>query len=307
MEKKMLWLGLTLMVVGLCSSGALAQTLGPSAAGLNAGQFRAGLDISSSQTGFDLKGKDIAIGNYSEYSGKTKVINENLIDRTPDEYQINDEMQNEMLFANIGYGIADKLEVYLLVGVSDLGFGQEADKYDLDYDFGSSDELAYGFGVKGTIFEDGNVKFGAQFQMTWSSFDGDMDPSNIYVYDAKKDMSASVDDAPGTFDIDYYQLKIAVGPTYKLNETISIYGGPFYQMIDGSLDFEHSGVQVNTVPANTIVETVTEKTSADITERSRYGVYVGAQINCGENIPLNIECQTNNESYLVGASIAWLF
>jgi len=303
MEKRMLWLGLMLMVVGLCSSGALAATLGPPAAGLDAGQFRVGVDITSSETGIDLKGEQTAQLAWKIKSPKdsgTEIGDLN-------KFRFKDKMQNEMLFANLGYGIADKLEVYLLVGVSDLGFGQEADKYDLDYDFGSSDELAYGFGVKGTIFEDGNVKFGAQFQMTWSSFDGDMDPSNIYVYDAKKDMSASVDDAPGTFDIDYYQLKIAVGPTYKLNETISIYGGPFYQMIDGSLDFEHSGVQVNTVPANTIVETVTEKTSADITERSRYGVYVGAQINCGENIPLNIECQTNNESYLVGASIAWLF
>jgi len=307
MEKRMLWLGLTLMVVGLCSSGALAQTLGPSAAGLDAGQFRAGLDISSSQTGIDLKGEDTASGSWITYASGLPVAGQALTG-TPVKVILNDEMQNELLLANLGYGITNNLEVYLLLGVTDLGFGQEIDFMGWDEDYAQSDELAYGFGVKGTILEDGDVKFGAQLQMTWSSFDGDMELDDIDVYDPILDSSASVDDAPGTYEIDYYQLKIAVGPTYKLNETISIYGGPFYQMIDGNFDTERSGTERTPATGlNYTLDSVSEETSLEISERSRYGVYFGAQINCMENLPLCVECQTSNESYLVGASLAYKF
>ena len=55
MEKKMLWLGLMLMVVGLCSSGALATTMGPPAAGLDAGQFGVGLGYSTSDIDIETK------------------------------------------------------------------------------------------------------------------------------------------------------------------------------------------------------------------------------------------------------------
>jgi hypothetical protein len=307
MEKRMLWLGLMLMVVGLCSSGALAATLGPPAAGLDAGQFRVGLDISSSQTGIDLDGESTA-----KFTAVLDKHSETEIGDL-DEFQDNDAIQSETMFANLGYGIVDKLEVYLLLGVSDLGFGDETDFHDLDRDFGNSDDLAYGFGVKGTIFEEENLKFGALFQMTWASFDGDLGLDNVRVENEDVgygDGAPNFDDVPGTYEIDYYQMKIAVGPTYKLTETISIYGGPFYQLMNGTLDEERSRVFKDVGPEEGPVYdkvTVYEDASVDITERSRYGVYFGAQINCRENLPLCVECQTSNETYVVGASLAYKF
>ncbi|OHB82671.1 MAG: hypothetical protein A2Z38_12555 [Planctomycetes bacterium RBG_19FT_COMBO_48_8] len=309
MEKKMLWLGIMVVVVGLCSSGALAAVLGPPAAGLDAGQFRVGVDISSSQTGIDLKVEETARVSWKIKSPKDSGTEIGDLDK----FRFDDAIQSEMMFANIGYGIVDKLEVYLLVGVSDLGFGDEADYHGLDQDFANSDELAYGFGVKGTIFEEDKLKFGALFQMTWASFDGDLDLDSVSVdregtWD-KEGFYENFYEVPGTYDIDYYQIKIAVGPTYKLTDTITIYGGPFYQLMDGNLDMERSRTYKDEWFDETFYDsaTVSEDTSIDISERSRYGIYFGAQINCSENLPLCIECQTSNETYVVGASLAYKF
>jgi hypothetical protein len=315
MEKRMLWLGLMLMVVGLCSSGALAATLGPPAAGLDAGQFRVGVDISSSQTGIDIDVESTSQVVVQEFTAGvlTKVTP---VTGEPGKFQFKDKMQNEMVFANLGYGIVDKLEVYLLLGVSDLGFDDDEfgdGSRNLDNEFGSSDELAYGFGVKGTIFDSENVTFGAQLQMTWASFEGDLDLADVDIENETAfpwpGNTARFEDVPGTYEIDYYQLKIAVGPTYKLTETISIYGGPFYQLMNGTLDMERSDVQRDpeTGPVIDEIYTVSEENSIDITERSRYGIYFGAQINCMENLPLCVECQTSNETYVVGASLSYRF
>ena len=316
MEKRMLWLGVVLMVVGLCSSGALAATLGPPAAGLDAGQFRVGVDISSSQTGIDIDGEGTAQLEYAVYNSSHQLIGSGVEIGDPERFKFKDDALNEMVFANLGYGIVDKLEVYLLLGVSDLGFEtqtfvDEGDARGMDQEFGSSDELAYGFGVKGTIFEDGDVNFGALFQMTWASFDGDMSWDDV---DVERDsvpgfpgFDETVDDVPGTWDLDYYQMKFAVGPTYKLTETISIYGGPFYQLMNGNLDIERSRPFDTTDNGNTIIGVVSEEESVDISERSRYGIYFGAQINCGGNLPIRVECQTSNETYVVGASLAYAF
>ena len=102
-------------------------------------------------------------------------------------------------------------------------------------------------------------------------------------------------------------MKFAVGPTYKLTETISIYGGPFYQLMNGTIDTERSRPYDDKIGGEVVIGTVSEEGSADISERSRYGVYFGAQINCMENLPLCVECQTSNETYVVGASLSYRF
>ena len=303
MEKRMLWLGLMLMVIGLCSSGALAQTMGPPAAGLDAGQFRVGVDISSSSTGIDLDGESTAQATWQEFTGPDLTESEVVIGDL-NKFESREEIQSDMIFANLGYGILDKLEVFLLLGMSDLRFDDEDST-------ASSEELAYGFGVKGTIYEEGDVKFGALFQMTWASFEGDLHEDDVEVYReetaALPEFYEWFDDVPGDWELDYYQIKLAVGPTYKLTENISIYGGPFYQLMDGNLDTERSREYIEISGPFTDIYNVHEETSIDISARSKYGIYFGAQINCGENLPIRIECQTSNDTYVVGANLAYSF
>ena len=155
MKKRMLWLGVVIVVVGLCSSGALAASMGPPVAGLDAGQFSVGIDYSNSEIGIEGAGKG---SGHIEVSGP--VIN---VDETfTESFKFKEDIESDMILANLGYGISDNLEVALLLGVSDFSF---ADDSDLD----GSDEFAYGFNVKATFYEEANLKLGALLQMTFST------------------------------------------------------------------------------------------------------------------------------------------
>ena len=224
-----------------------------------------------------------------------------------------DEMQSEMIFANLGYGITDKLEVFLRLGMSDLGFDDEG----MDDFFGSVDSLAYGFGVKATLYEEGKLKLGSLFQMSWFSFDGDYVDEEGFYSDVKDEWVDVI--TPGDWEIDYYQVKLAVGPIYELTEAISIYGGPFFQLVDGNLDDKRSGAKTIEDDREEIDGSIRveerekekfeyyEKDSYDIKQQSRYGLYFGAQINVGEHLPVCIEYQTNFDTDVFGASLAYRF
>ena len=56
MEKRMLWLGLILMVFGLCSSGAFAASMGPPVAGLEGGKWSIGIDYANTDMTVASKG-----------------------------------------------------------------------------------------------------------------------------------------------------------------------------------------------------------------------------------------------------------
>jgi len=124
MEKRMLLLGLVFIVVGLCSSGALASPMGPPVAGLEVGQFSVGVEYSSTDMDVSIDGTLTAsatgLGEVSEdYSDTTNV-------------------ESNMIFGNIGYGIYDYLEVFVRLGMADASF----ENVDSNYKF------AYGFGTK---------------------------------------------------------------------------------------------------------------------------------------------------------------
>ena len=305
MEKRMLWLGLMIMVVGLCSSGALATVMGPPAAGLDAGQFRIGIDNSSSETGVEGEVKWSGQHTYKGVlydSAGDKVASVSDSSSWEGRDDISDKIQSEMIFANLGYGVFDKLEVFLRFGLSDLNSE--------DGDLGKHvDEIAYGFGVKATIYEEGKVKLGALVQMSKFNFGGEFYGEEYIDMGDGKWVNTT-----GEWELDYYQIKFAVGPTYELNEVISIYGGPFFQIVDGEIDVESSGEKTVTTDVGGGFEAEEtyrhqDEYSADIGQQSRYGLYIGALINCGENFPVCVEYQRNllldNEQF--SASLAYRF
>jgi opacity protein-like surface antigen len=282
MEKRMFWLGLIFMVVCLCASGAFAASMGPPVAGLDAGQFSVGVDYSMSE--IDVEVSEKSTGSLDSvgpvYTGTL------LIDDT-DEFTM--EIESDMILANLGYGITDKWEASVLLGMSDFSIA-EAD--DLD----GSDEFAYGFNVKTTFYEEGDLKLGAMLQMTWS----ESDASFIYA-----EYVPDIDDvvvADAAFDVDYYQLKIAVGPSYKVMEGVSVYGGPFYHMVDGDYDIELTNP---TSPTHTLAGSA--KLSGDIEEESNFGGYVGVQVGIAENLPIAAEYQFTGDAEVFAASLAYRF
>lgn len=270
MEKKIVWLGIVVMVVGLCSSGALATTLGPPIAGLDAGQFSVGVEYSNSE---------ISIEGDDKFKGSVDGVP---VDLGPGaSVDIEDDFESDMIFANLGYGVSDKLEVFGRLGMADLGAEH----------FSSNQEFAWGLGAKATFYEEAALKLGALIQMTWGSAEDEMTEE---FFGEEIDLS---------YEIDWYEIKIAVGPSYELMEGVSVYGGPFYHMFRGDLDADGS-VQVEGEgdPVD-----LGASLSVDLEEQSQFGGYIGAQIDLAENIPLCVEYQLTGDADIFGAGLVYRF
>lgn len=159
---------------------------------------------------------------------------------------------------NLGYGISDNWEAFVLLGLTDV------EHEDLD----RSSEFAYGFGTKFTISQQDSLSLGGLFQITWSEAD---------------DTVLGIET-----EIDYYEIQIAVGPTYT-NDTVSIYGGPFLHFIDGDVDYKTLGV------------------TSDIEQESEFGGYIGLNAELAENTNWQIELQFTGDAYAICTGISWKF
>jgi len=235
MEKTIIVMFLVFVFCSVPSFGL--SFMGPPKAGLGQGQYRIGLDYSNSE--MDL-----------EFSA-SGVPSETL------------EVETDMLFINLGYGLVETWEGFVRLGVASI----EIDEFD------GGDEFAYGFGTKATFIEQDAVSWGGLFQIDW--FEGDDSINGIDV------------------DIDFYEIQIAVGPTYEA-ENIRIYGGPFLHLVDGDGKIE----AVISFPISGYF---------DVEQESEFGGYVGTQIDIAENSCVNIEARFIGDAWIITGGIGWGF
>lgn len=268
------WLsGLVLIVVGWASSAAFAlDPMGPPTAGLRQGQFQVGADYSYSI--MDLKLRE---GSWIEY------LDGWFYDSGEAESFTLKDFKTNKVYASLGYGIADNWEAFLRLGGADATFGdsiwEDAEKFDSPTDF------AIGFGVKTTFYEEDNLKIGGLFQASWAAFNGKLQAAHWTAADSVK--------------IDVTEIQIAVGPTYKLLEGVSIYGGPFFHFVDGDLDDKFSEMTEEGI--------LTSKYSWAIRESSIFGGYIGIQFDVTENTSFNIGYQHTAKADALSMSLVWRF
>ncbi len=168
-----------------------------------------------------------------------------------------ERLKTNMFLANLGYGVMDDWKGFLRLGTGDA----RADHFGGDYRF------ALGWGTKYTFWKEESIDWGALFQMDW--------------LDSKADVSGA--DAR----IKPYDYLIAVGPTYKLNEEVSIYGGPFLQWIRGH-------AEVGDIDGS-------------IKEKNLLGAYGGAQAIVCENTSVFGELQIYGTGWAIATGITWKF
>jgi len=272
MEKKLLMLAVVLAVVVLTTSSVLAlDPMGPPTAGLKQGEWKLGVDYMFSNTDVEADG----ISELDLVSGTVKDVEMNKV------------------FANIGTGLSDDLEIFLRLG----GAGVKPDEHDnLDniagY-IGSGSGFAIGCGMKTTLFQsdDGKIKWGALAQMSWADLDFDTEHYSVMGYDVSLSADASIIEA-----------QFAFGPTVQLSEGFSVYGGPFLRILDGDVDLKGS------------IDELSGKVSTDIEEDSIFGGYIGAQfdIKPGPGQITNgcyifCEGQFTADGWGVGTGMGWKF
>ncbi len=177
--------------------------------------------------------------------------------------------KSDALTARFGYGLTDGIDVSFLLGGAQMRYSDVGER------FSGDEEWAYGFGTKVTLAESEKLTWGGLFQMSWYEAEGKWSGPGWV----------------GDSDVDYSHIQIAFGPTYKLSERLAIYGGPFWQCIDGEKTWKAPG----------------EWEKYDIDAASNCGGYLGLQFDMGENALLGVEYQLTSDDDILGLSLSWLF
>jgi len=277
-----------LLAVGLSSSVALAlDPMGPAVASLKKGQYSAGVDYSHSTMDVELnEGK----GSWRQY--QNSILIGSASGKLP-SYTI-ENMSLNKVYANIGYGIANNWEAFLRLGAADIDYKYRDDLWlsgQKLFPTGKKENgdagFAIGFGTRATFYDQNDLQLGGLFQISWAKSDGRQsgayppDAGGVYPkWEAPHEWSNSV-------DIEIIEIQVALGPTYQLMDGVSIYGGPFFHFIDGSVDAKYR--ESGTGLGNTFLYLT--KHSYDIDECAIFGGYVGLQVNAIKNASFNIEYQ----------------
>ncbi len=270
-NSRSIWLlGFVLMVGG--SAAFALDPMGPPTAGLRQGQFEEGIEYSYGT--MDLK---LNNGIWIEQLDGVFYDSGNADSLTLRNFKTN------KAYFNLGYGIIDGLDVFLRLGATNVTFGdsiwEDAEKFDNHADF------TVGCGIKATFYEHDNLKLGGLFQASWAEFDGQLNAAHWAAADFVE-MSVT-------------EIQVAVGPTYKLADHISIYGGPFFHFVVGDLDDKFSEASGGGL--------LTSQYSWDVNESSIFGGYIGAQVDIAENFFFNIEYQQTAAADALSAGFVWRF
>jgi len=177
-------------------------------------------------------------------------------------------LESDGKLARIGYGLEDWWEIYVNLGVADA---------ELDNLKGET-RFAWGLGTKLTVAKDRNVSWGAMLQVDWMESE-DKVTGTIGRRGPFSESSA---------DIEWYEIRIAAGPTYK-EDKWTIYGGPFFLLLEGD-------VSVNNVSYD-----------IDMEDESDFGGYLGASYSITESASIGVEYQLGSDSEVVGVNLCWKF
>jgi hypothetical protein len=283
MKKKIALFAVALVIVTISSSSVLALSpMGPPKALL--GQDRWDIGIEYGHQSMDLE----ATGDVTEIDIIPDVENYTAIRKV--KHNI-DNLKSNIVMARAGYGINDNWDSFVRLGLADAKgnieqiYPDEARDKFKGYDGGFG--FGWGFGTRATFWQDEELSWGGLFQITWLEPD---DGSISLVGDP---------DFTGDAEIDIREVQIAVGPTWRVDEGICIYGGPFLHFVDGDLD----------ISGRTVFEEMDMlmEVEADIEEESQFGGYIGAHLEVDENTSCFIECQLTGDAWGIGLGAARRF
>jgi Outer membrane protein beta-barrel domain len=265
MKAKLFCLTIALAVTGLCDSAAFAfDPMGPPTAGQK-GLGRAGIGMEYVWSQMDVEAEGISS-----------------LDTLTDTVQ---KFEVSKTYANIGLGMSDNSEIFLRVGVGDADPDRSDNTDNIGGYIGKSDQsFLLGGGAKFTLCKQENIKWGLLTQMSWA--DLDFDESSFSINGHSATLST---------DADFYEYQIAVGPTVKLSDALSVYGGPFLHFIRGELKLHGT------------IDGSSSKITSDLEQEAILGGYVGLQLALGRNMDVSAEFQTTEAGYALGGSLRYKF
>jgi len=260
-----------------CSSSFALDPLGSASDKLQKGQFGIGVDYSESDMDFKAKGKsnlavyNLTIGNLLGIQSEKQRLDLNGV-----------EVQKT--YANLGYGITDNLEAFLRLGAADADWKDDGDT-----------NFSFGLRTGVTLYEKDALKLSALAQYSWAKSEFDSLPLTTVVGGISYPLLMSG-------KLSMHEIQIAMGPTYELTDSVSLYGGGFFHLMDGTLDLKGSATTVGLPQFRYDLDS-----SYDIDQISDLGVYIGARIKTTNNISCSIEYQHTNSAEAIAMRFLWKF
>jgi len=280
MEKRIALFAVAFMIVGVSGSAVLALSpMGSPKAMLGQDQWLVGIEYANETMDLEAFGTDKNIEYDPTYITTRK-----------GKYNIND-LKSNIVLGRVSYGISDNWDAFLRLGAADAQCDIEQTYTNAppwEYQgFDGSFGFAWGLGTKVTIWEDKDITWGGLLQMTW------VEPGDSSI-SLKGDSNYS-----GTAEIKYWEVQLAIGPTWQMEDNFSIYGGPFLHFIDGDLDFSGETLDLGS--------RIGMESTGDIEEKSQFGGYVGASWDASERTSCFIECQLTGDAWGIGIGAARKF
>ncbi len=279
MKRRFLAIAIVLPVMGIWAPSALAlDTLGPPAA--------AGLDQGQSSLGFDYAHSSMDLKLHNTKRSDNYGGSENL-----PSWKIKHFM-TDVVTAKIGYSVTNDLECFVRLGAlttedskGTLSVGSVkymGDMKDMGFD--------YGFGAKATFWKQDNLKVGGILQFGYAKPEGKV----------RIDRGETIGVVKCSSRVELREVQMAVGPTYKLSDDASIYGGPFLHYVNGNMRFEGN---------SSLYPEYNEKYSADISQQNCFGGFVGMQLDLDKYAPfiLNVEWQHTATDDALGLNLTWKY
>ena len=191
----------------------------------------------------------------------------------------------DKITANLALGMGRGAEIFFRFGVSDAGPDNNSDWGGIPGNMGDSDEIfTIGGGAKWTLYDGDGFAWGLLAQVGWSEYDFDGRSYSVGAH--------AVTLSP---EFEMTEVQIATGPTFELNENITIFGGPFLYFLNGEAYFKG------------IIDGSPARITADLDQESILGGYIGAELELGEKASLAFEVQTTSGSYGMGGQFVWKF
>lgn len=186
-----------------------------------------------------------------------------------------DGIRSHGIFVDFARGFGERWEAFIRVGAgstraTDSVGATAIHMHDPDSGY------AVGFGTKFTLYQPSpKLKFGGIFQVLWTKVKGD----------------AMIGGNPWKTETDMTEIQFAVGPEYKFNDKLSLYGGAFFNYVEGAFDAERKN-------AAGII-------SYDIDNGDVAGAFLGTSIAISNNTDLNLEWQHSSSLDLVGVKLVF--
>jgi len=287
------WIQAPLTALLLCCETATAiAPFGPPRATIGSGRWTFGVDYSHQK--IDMQSFGIYREGYVDDT--TWYCKYNQFDLT--------ELESNLIFGKIGYGLGDTWDLFARVGVSDAQgnlavpslasdglpptqFFMGDEQLSLDHGFG----LACGVGSRMTFVETGDLALGTIVQMTW------LQPGESQSSFTDTDLVGDPIAIDATIDLSYWEIQLALGATLNLGN-LWAYGGPFVYFATGDLDIDGTWSDVATGSGSI-------RASHDVREESNFGAYGGFQVNLADTSCLYFEGLVTGDGWGVGVGGVW--